>query len=83
MRKYVIFNTTDTDKINYNHVLETSAATLRRSLDGSKTFVKYEGDEPACITELMKNDPSATSHNHEEILQILSGPDWTAEEEEI
>ena len=81
MRKYVIFNTNDTGKINYNHVLETSAETLRRSIDGSKTFVKYDGDTPACITELMQNDPSVTSHNHEEILQILSGPDWTPEEE--
>ena len=81
MRKYVIFNTTDTDKINYNHVLETSAETLRRSLDGSKTFVKYDGDTPACITELMQNDSAVSIYNHAQILDILSGTDWTSEDE--
>lgn len=74
-RHYVIFNVTELDQIAFDQVLETSAETVRRSLDSTKTFVKYEGDMPASVAALVtKSDPCT----HEEILEILSGPEWTA-----
>ena len=41
-RKYVIFEVSEIDAIDFSQVLETSAETLRKSVDESKTFVKYE-----------------------------------------
>ena len=41
-RKYVIFEVSEIDAIDFSQVLETSAETLRKSVDERKTFVKYE-----------------------------------------
>ena len=40
-RKYVIIDKDEVSSVDFSKVLETSADTLRYSLDGSKTFVKY------------------------------------------
>jgi hypothetical protein len=73
-RNYVIFNVSELNKIDFNQVLETSADTVRKSVDGTKTFVKWGGDEPSCISELTTKEGPYT---HEEILQILSTEEWT------
>jgi hypothetical protein len=41
-RNFAIFSTTEIDKIDFSQVCETSAETLRKSADGSKTFVKWD-----------------------------------------
>jgi hypothetical protein len=41
-RNFAIFSTTEIDKIDFSQVCETSAETLRKSVDGSKTFVKWD-----------------------------------------
>lgn len=42
-RQYMIFSLTEVDLINFNEVLQTSAETLRKSNDDTKSFVKWEG----------------------------------------
>lgn len=74
-RRYVIFNVFELDKINFAEVLETSAETVRKSVDEQKTFVKWEGEAPASIQTLTTKSQYYT---HEEILNILSGQEWTA-----
>lgn len=52
-RHYVIFSVSEIDKINFNEVLETSADTVRKSVDGTLTFVKWDGDMvPSCVDTL-------------------------------
>lgn len=70
MRTYVIINSSDVSSVDFSKVLETSADTLRYSLDGTKTFVKFEGDTPAFLDGL-------TQYTHSEILDILATPEWT------
>ena len=41
-RQYMIFSLTEVDTIDFNEVLQTSAETLRKSNDGTKSFVKWE-----------------------------------------
>jgi len=41
-RNFAIFSTSEIDKIDFSSVCETSAETLRKSVDGSKTFVKWD-----------------------------------------
>ena len=73
-RNYVIFNVSELATIDFSQVLETSADTVRKSLDESQTFVKYEGEMPSSVVALTtKQGP----YTHSEILTILAGPDWT------
>ena len=71
---YVIIDTSAVGSVDFDLVLNTSADMLRYSLDGTKTFVKFEGDTPSFLV-------GKPQHNHAEILNILSGPEWTASEE--
>lgn len=80
-RHYVIFDTTETGSINFNEVLETSINTLRLNLSGSQTFVKYEGETmPTSISSLTTKEGP---YSHSEILNILTGSDWTDPNAEI
>jgi hypothetical protein len=74
-RTFVIFSVDEISLIDFSQVLETSADTLRKSVDGTMTFVKWDGnDVPACVESLTtKSD----YHTYEEMLDILSGSDWT------
>ena len=74
MRTYVIIDASEVSSVDFSQVLQADADKLRYSLDGTKTFVKYEGTQPSFLL-------GKTEHSHEEILSILSGPEWTAEEE--
>jgi hypothetical protein len=73
-RTYVVFDTTETGSVDYSQVLETSNETLRLSIDGTKTFVKYEGDEPSSVAALTT---TSGSYNHSEILALLATDEWT------
>jgi len=71
--KYVIINTSDLGTVDFSEVKEESSDTLSYSADGTQTFVKYEGTQPFFLL-------GKTEYTHEEILSILSGPEWTSEE---
>jgi hypothetical protein len=71
--KYIIFDLSEIDKINFEQVMETSVETLRLSVDGTKTFVKWIGDEPSFISTLQTK---SIIYNNEDILNILDGPIW-------
>jgi len=72
MKSYVIIDSSEVDSIDFDQVLETSADTLRYSLDGTQTFVKYEGDQPSFLS-------SKQEYTHSEILAILSGSSWSSD----
>jgi hypothetical protein len=73
-RQYVIFNVSELNKIDFNQVLETSADTVRKSVDGTKTFVKWEGEVPSSVLTLTTKGNYLT---HEEIITILATEEWT------
>jgi hypothetical protein len=73
MRTYVIIDASEVSSVDFEQVSETSDDTLRYSVDGTKTFVKYEGTQPFFLL-------GKTEYNYSEILSILSGPKWTSEE---
>jgi hypothetical protein len=74
-RKFMIFNVGELDKIDFSAVLETSAETIRKSSDGSKTFVKWDGEMPECVSNLKSKEGP---YSYEEILAILSDSEWTS-----
>lgn len=76
-RKYYIFNVSELDKINFYEVQETSKDTVRKSVDESLTFIKYDGENiPPSVQSLeTKQGPYTQS----EILEILNSPEWIKE----
>jgi hypothetical protein len=79
-RQFVIFDVSELDKIDFTQVLETSAETVRKSVDGIKTFVKWEGGVPACVESLTTKGDYLT---YEEILYILETPEWSISMENV
>jgi len=72
---YVIFNVSELDKIDFTQVFETSAETVRKSVDESLTFVKYANEEmPSSVYSL---DTKQGPYSYEEILEILTTPEWS------
>ena len=79
-RNFAIFSLTEIEKIDFSQVLETSAETLRVSTDGTKSFVKWDGDQPEFVNTL---ETLEGLYTYTEILEILSGEEWTAPMEEM
>ena len=73
-RNYVIFDMSEVGEINFSEVMETSVETLRLSVDGTKSFVKYEGVQPVSVAALTTK---TQEYSHEEILEILATTEWT------
>jgi hypothetical protein len=73
-RQYAIFSVSELDKIDFTQVQETSAETVRKSVDETKTFVKWDGEMPACLNNIVSKEGPYT---HAEMLEILALPSWT------
>ena len=73
-RKFMIFNVSELNQIDFNQVLETSLDTVRKSVDNTKTFVKWDGVIPECVNNLTTKEGPYT---YDEILSILSTTEWT------
>ena len=63
-RQFMIFSTTELDQIDFNQVCETSADTVRKSVDGTKTFVKWDGEMPQCVANLTTAEGGAVVWQH-------------------
>ena len=76
-RKYVIINADEVDSVDFSQVDETSADTIRYSVDGSKTFGKFDSDTTPSFLE------GKTQYTHSEILTILATDEWTDPDQTI
>lgn len=71
---HVIFSVSEIDKINWSEIHEGSILDLRKSLDGTKTFVKYEGPTPECVSLLSSGDGP---YNYQDFITVLRTSEWT------
>ena len=79
-RKYVIMTLTDinagtTDNGNniyIDAVIQKGIGSLRKTVDGSKALLKWDGDTPSCFDGL-------TTYTHSEIKTELAKSEWTGE----
>ena len=72
-KTYCIIDSSDVSSVDFEQVFETSAETLRYSVDDSQTFVKYEGAKPRFLY-------GKDTYTHSQMLEILAGSDWTPTE---
>ena len=69
-RKWVIVNVSDITEEMIECAIQSSMDTLRKSLDGTKAILKWDGDTPTCFDGM-------TTYNHSEILTELAKSTWT------
>jgi hypothetical protein len=72
--KYLIFDLSEIDKIDFNQILITSFDTMRKSLDNTKGIIKWVGDEPSFISSL---NSKSIIYSNKEMLSLLNEPEWT------
>ena len=73
MRTYVIVDSAEASSFDFSQLVDIDESYSRKSLDGSKILARFEGDTPSFLI----GEPQ---YDHAEILNILSGPDWTSDE---
>ena len=78
-RNYLIIPTTEVSKVDFSLVCETSAETLRKSVDETKTFIKWDGEEPPASVQALTTIQGY--YTYDEIMTILSSPEWNSTEE--
>ena len=71
---YIILEDTEVSSINFNEIIEDSIDTLRNSVDGTKTIVKFKGTTPDFLA-------GKTQYTHEEILIIGGTSEWNKPQE--
>ena len=71
-RKWVIVNVSAITEDMIVSAIQTSADTLRKTLDGTKAILKWDGDTPSVFDGM-------TTYNHSEILTELAKSDWNRE----
>ena len=75
-RQFMIFNVSELPQIDFTQVCETSIDTVRKSIDETKTFVKWDGNSiPSSVDVLTTKEGPYT---YDEILTILNSPEWTS-----
>ena len=74
-RNFLIFPVSQLESVDFTSVCETSADTVRKSVDGSKTFVKWDNETPAFVAILTGTQGPYT---YTEILNILATSEWTS-----
>ena len=75
--KYAILNTSDIGTVDFSKVKQTDANSVRKTLDGSKFMVKFEGDTPSFLD-------GVTLYTNQEMIEIFWNIDngWQLIEEE-
>jgi len=77
-RQFMIFDVSELTNIDFTQVLETSIDTVRKSVDETKTFVKWDGEIiPTCVESLLTKEGPYT---YDEIVTILSSDVWTSKD---
>jgi len=72
----MIFNVSELEQIDFTQVLETSIDTVRKSVDQTKTFVKWNGEQiPSSVEALTTKEGPYT---YEQILEIMNTEEWTS-----
>ena len=65
---------TEVGSVDFSQIMQTSEETLRLSVDGLQTVLKWDGVEPTFVPNLTYY---AGPYTHEEILVIMATPEWT------
>jgi hypothetical protein len=73
---YVTLSASEVNQLDFNQILQTSIETLRYSIDGLQTIVKWDTVDgvPSCVNSLTTKGPYMT---HDEALELMATTAWT------
>ena len=75
-RTYAVINLTDVGLIDFSQVGETSASTIRKSLDDTQFVIKWQDG----YTQTFITDGSVVpvgTYDHHAILELMATPAWS------
>ena len=72
-RKWVIVTVSAITDDMIASAIQTSTTTLRKTNDGTKAILKWDGDTPSCFDGM-------TTYSHSEILTELRKSEWRSSE---
>ncbi len=75
MATYIVIELTETSKVDYSQVNQTSAQTMRRNLANTQGLLSYI-TEPSFVTSGVL-PIVGDKMNHEQCLQLMSSPEWS------
>jgi hypothetical protein len=70
--KYIIFNLSEIDKINFDELMTTSKETMRLS-NNNLGLIKFIGEIPPSVQLL---ETKSQEYTNSEILVLLEGEEW-------
>ena len=77
-RTFMIFNVSELGSVNFSEVLESTINTVRKSVDQTQTFVKWDSETvPPSVDGLTTKDGP---HLYQDMLTILATSGWTSTE---
>jgi hypothetical protein len=71
---YVIYDISEASSIDFDAIVQTNQNTLRLSVDGTKTVLKFKGEMPDFLSGLPQ-------YNHSDIISIMATAEWTTNSE--
>lgn len=71
--QFLIFNTLELDLFSSNDLNQVSNHIVRTTIDGSKTLISWEGDNPGYLNQL---NGTEGPYDESEIENILTGSIW-------
>ena len=75
-KTYAIINLSDIGLIDFAQIGETSASTVRKSLDNTEFVIKWEeGYVPTFITD--STVIPVGTYDHHAILELMATPEWS------
>lgn len=75
-KTYAVINLTDIGLIDFSQIAQSSASTIRKSLDNTQFVIKWEnGYTPTFITD--SSVVPVGTYNHSEILQLMATDKWS------
>jgi hypothetical protein len=74
--RYLIIPASRVPEVRFGQVKETGPAYVRYNNDNSKTFIKWEGDTPDCVTDITGSGTFWGPYERDEFMDILKTEEW-------
>lgn len=80
---YLVLPIAELNNVDYSEVLQNSADTVRKSLDGSEFIVKWDGVMPPSIYEIapIGDEDVKDCLTHSEARALMQTADWLNDEQ--
>ena len=72
-RIWILIKVSEITEDMISSAIQSDVDTLRKTLDGNKAILKWDGDAPSCFDGM-------TTYTHSEIITELAKSDWSSDD---